>query len=291
MKAAWWLPALLLGCAESAFSVHARDNHLGDLKSALSAVRDAGGAHATQRSIEMAYLVTEDRKLVGFDLAAQNNAADMTVELGSLTKTCYVQAVPSYDVSYYYAYSDAGYGGTAPTIAINVSTDCGVTWNQVHSISAKETGQPTTAGTLYDPKSGEYQYVIVPLTAYAGKAILVRITGTPGTTGNALYIDEVRINSASVLSVSNRNMSNPHVLLSPNPVNNTAQVDFELAKPSDVVFTVYNLLSQVVFTKKSDMQSSGTHTETFDFSGLNSGMYMLEVKSGEAVSTKKFIKN
>lgn len=40
-----------------------------------------------------------------FDLGGQNTAEDVTVELGSLTKTCYTQAVPSYDVSYSYAYS------------------------------------------------------------------------------------------------------------------------------------------------------------------------------------------
>ena len=39
-----------------------------------------------------------------FDLSG-NTAADVTVELGSLTKTCYTQTVPSFDVSYSYSYS------------------------------------------------------------------------------------------------------------------------------------------------------------------------------------------
>lgn len=194
-------------------------------------------------------------------------------------------------VSYYYAYSDASYGGTAPTIAINVSEDCGVTWKMINTITAKETGQPTTSGQLYDPKSGEYVYVIIPLTGYAGKSVLVKLTGTPGTNGNALYVDDVRINSAKSLSVSNKSILNPHVVLSPNPVTRIAQVDFELIKPSDVVFTIYNLLNQVVFTKTLNAQSIGTHSESFDFSGLNTGVYSLEVKSGDAVTTKKFIKN
>lgn len=40
-----------------------------------------------------------------FDLGTQNTATDVTVELGSLTKVCYTQTVPSYTISYYYSYS------------------------------------------------------------------------------------------------------------------------------------------------------------------------------------------
>jgi hypothetical protein len=194
-------------------------------------------------------------------------------------------------VSYYYAYSDNNYGGTAPTIAVSVSEDCGVNWKTVNTTTAQETGQPTTANTLYDPKIGEYKYVIVPLTGLTNKNVLVKITGTPGTTGNALYIDEVRINSAKTLSVSNKVSSTPHVVLSPNPVSGIAQVDFELVKPSDIIFTVYNILNQVVYTRTLDAQGAGNHTESFDFSGLNKGVYTLEIKSGDAISTKKFIKD
>ena len=193
-------------------------------------------------------------------------------------------------VSYYYAYSDGGYGGTAPTITINVSEDCGVTWKQVSSITAKETGQPTTAGNIYDPKSGEYVYVVTPLDNYKNKNVLVKISGTPGSHGNALLIDEVRINSAKTLS-SNKINNDPHLVLFPNPVNNLLQISYELVKPSDIIFTVYNLLNQAVYTRTSEMQSSGSHVESFDLSQLNTGVYTLVVKSGEAVSTKKFIKN
>lgn len=193
-------------------------------------------------------------------------------------------------IAYYYAYSDAGYGGTAPTITVNVSDNCGQSWTQVGSVTCKETGTPTTAGNLYDPKNGEYVYVITSLDAYKGKNVLVKITGTPGTHGNALYIDDIAINSAKTLSSKNVK-SVPHVTLSPNPVNQSATIGYELIKPSDVIFTVYNVLNQLVYSKTVSSQSSGSHEESLDLSVLNPGIYTMTVTSGDAVTTKKFIKN
>ncbi|MCB9252730.1 MAG: Omp28-related outer membrane protein [Flavobacteriales bacterium] len=193
-------------------------------------------------------------------------------------------------LGYYYAYSDAGYGGTAPTIVTSVSSDCGKTWQQVGTVTAQETGLPTTSGNLYDPKNGEYKYVITSLKDYAGKSVLVKITGTPGSTGNALYIDNININSAQRLSAPKEMVSKPHLVLSPNPVKDFGTVSYELVKPSDIIFTIYNVLNQVVFTKTISSQSSGTHEESIDMSGFESGVYTLSVNTNDAVSTKKFIK-
>jgi hypothetical protein len=193
-------------------------------------------------------------------------------------------------VGYYYAYSDASYGGTAPTIGISVSTDCGANWTPLGTTTCKETGQPTTAGNLYDPKAGEYKQVITSLAAYKGKNVLIKVSGTPGTHGNAMYIDDIRINNANVLSTS-KIYNNPHVNLYPNPVNGVAEVSYELAQPGSVTFNVYNMLNQLVYSKTINNQSVGAHAETFNFSDLNSGVYTLSIASGDAISTKKFIKN
>jgi len=193
-------------------------------------------------------------------------------------------------VSYYYAYSDGASGGTAPTIALSVSEDCGVTWKSINTVTCKETGQPTTSGNIYDPKSGEYMHVVTPLSAYKNKNVLIRITGTPGTHGNALLIDDIQIGSSAKLSVSNKFANNAHVSIYPNPLTDIAQVDYELAKPSAVNFNVYNALYQLVYSRNLDQQASGSHEEAFDFSTLNSGVYTLTISSGESVSTKMFIK-
>ena len=79
--------------------------------------------------------------------------------------------------------------------------------------------------------------------------------------------------------------------MSPNPVNQSATIGYELIKPSDVIFTVYNVLNQLVYSKTVSSQSSGSHEESLDLSVLNPGIYTMTVTSGDAVTTKKFIKN
>jgi diphthamide biosynthesis methyltransferase len=120
--------------------------------------------------------------------------------------------------------------------------------------------------------------------------VLIKVSGTPGTHGNAMYIDDIRINNANVLSTS-KIYNNPHVNLYPNPVNGVAEVSYELAQPGSVTFNVYNMLNQLVYSKTINNQSVGAHAETFNFSDLNSGVYTLSIASGDAISTKKFIKN
>jgi len=194
-------------------------------------------------------------------------------------------------VGYYWAYSDDNFGGTPPTIEVSVSQDCGATWVSMNKVTCTQTGVPTTTGNLYDPKAGQYVHKIVPLTGYAGKSVLVKITGTPGTTGNAMYIDEVSINSQVKLAAQTYVKNDVNVALYPNPVSNAATVDYELVSNGNVSFTVTNMLNQVVLNKKVSNQTVGNHSESFDFSALTAGVYTFEVKSGNLVSTKKFVKN
>ena len=129
-------------------------------------------------------------------------------------------------LGFYYAYSDKGngtidanYGGTAPTIKTEVSEDCGVNWTTVNTITCKETGKPTVAGNWYIPTSAEYQGVAFTLPTYANKSILVKVTGTPGSNGNALYVDEIHMLQATEVNDIIATTGNMNIY--PNPaVNN-----------------------------------------------------------------------
>ncbi len=192
-------------------------------------------------------------------------------------------------LGYYYAYSDGGQGGTAPTVDVNVSQDCGATWTKVSGLTAYETGQPSVAGNILDPKI--FTYVKTPLTNYKGKSVLVKITVTPGSGGNALFIDNINLNTATKLAVADDVKTAANVVLSPNPVNNAATLNYDIIKSGDVTFTVYNVLNQLVYSKTVNSQASGNYAESFDFSNFNAGVYTLTISTPDGVTTKKFVKN
>lgn len=63
----------------------------------------------------------------------------------------------------------------------------------------------------------------------------------------------------------------------PNPFNPTTQIPFELKEGGNVTMKVYDLTGREVATLLNGYQSAGSHTVTFDGSGLSSGTYLYKL--------------
>ncbi len=78
----------------------------------------------------------------------------------------------------------------------------------------------------------------------------------------------------------------------PNPFNPTTNLRFTLPESSNVSVEVFDVMGRRVATVADNQQfSSGSHTLTFDASGLSSGMYIYRVSlaGGESLSGKMMI--
>lgn len=193
-----------------------------------------------------------------------------------------LSAITNPGIGYFYAYSDGGEGGTAPTIAVSVTKDCGATWNTVKTITAVETGQPTTPGNFYVPAmNGHYRFEKVDLDAYKNDNIIARISITPGTTGNAFYLDELSISSMGSLGVK-ENTEALAFEVYPNPSNGIVNIALpEFKGGSYIVRDV---------TGKEVIASTLTSNETaIDCSALTNGVYFVEVEANGSKTTQKFI--
>lgn len=78
----------------------------------------------------------------------------------------------------------------------------------------------------------------------------------------------------------------------PNPFNPTTNIRFDLADASDVQITIYDLAGRSLQTVYSGFLPSGSHSVTFNGSGLASGtyLYVLETSSGKDVRLMSLIK-
>ncbi|HBX67606.1 MAG TPA: hypothetical protein DEG32_16150 [Balneolaceae bacterium] len=75
----------------------------------------------------------------------------------------------------------------------------------------------------------------------------------------------------------------------PNPFNPTTNISYELKNAVDVTLSVYNVLGQKVVTLVSGMKTAGSHSATFDASGLSSGVYFYQLRAGEVTFTQKML--
>ncbi len=73
----------------------------------------------------------------------------------------------------------------------------------------------------------------------------------------------------------------------PNPVVNTSTIKFNLKQSGNVAIDLYNAAGQKVMELGNGYYTGGLNTVTLNNSGLESGVYFLNMKSGEQTFTRK----
>lgn len=75
--------------------------------------------------------------------------------------------------------------------------------------------------------------------------------------------------------------------VSPNPVINSARVDFSILDAATTTISVINTLGQEVQRKELGKIAAGTYNLNLDMSDLNAGIYMINIISGDVKGTHK----
>ncbi|MEJ2613722.1 MAG: T9SS type A sorting domain-containing protein [Ignavibacteriaceae bacterium] len=111
--------------------------------------------------------------------------------------------------------------------------------------------------------------------------------------GGNFNLDYVQLIKDSVVAgVLNRNIQPNSYSLSqnyPNPFNPTTNINFSIAKASNVKLIIYNILGQKVATLINNYMSAGTYTYQFNASNLASGVYIYSLDAGSYKMNKKMV--
>lgn len=75
----------------------------------------------------------------------------------------------------------------------------------------------------------------------------------------------------------------------PNPFNPTTKISFSVPKAGMVQINVYDVLGNLVKSLVNETKNAGNYEVQFDGTGLTSGIYFYQLKSGKFSETKKLI--
>jgi hypothetical protein len=90
-------------------------------------------------------------------------------------------------------------------------------------------------------------------------------------------------------SLKNQSKNSDAFTVFPNPVNNDLTVSYNLNNSSKTEIRIYDVTGKLVLLNKTEELPVGYNTAKIDVSNLNSGVYMVELKTKESSSMKKFI--
>jgi len=86
-----------------------------------------------------------------------------------------------------------------------------------------------------------------------------------------------------------KNFSNSSTIsISPNPAANEITIRYFTSEASKASIEIYDLLGNKITSADNNNPSAGEHQMKFDASRLPLGMYILKLRSGNAISTEKF---
>ena len=76
----------------------------------------------------------------------------------------------------------------------------------------------------------------------------------------------------------------------PNPFTTSTTIEYELKEISNIQFTIYNVIGEVVYMTEDRMMPQGKHSFTWTADRLPKGLYYAVLRSEEGVSVIKIIK-
>jgi PKD repeat protein len=77
----------------------------------------------------------------------------------------------------------------------------------------------------------------------------------------------------------------------PNPFSNTTTINYSINKDANVSVSIVDLLGNTISQLDNENKTSGTYSTVWDASSVAEGMYLLQLKVNNTVSTKKIIVN
>ena len=184
-------------------------------------------------------------------------------------------------LTFEYAYKK--YNNSFDTFSVLLSTDCGITYDEVlFSLTGSELGFNDFNGLEIPTTPADWNKVTLNLSAYAGSSDLkIAFLGINGNAGD-LFLDNIEFFVNSPVVANNGTVF-------PNPtIDGIFKITFNRPERERVYLQLMDMTGRVVMERSFDEVLNQTYA--FDLNHLKQGVYILQVK-GETFSFAKRLIN
>ncbi len=168
------------------------------------------------------------------------------------------------------------------TLAIYYSNDCGVTktllWEKDGQTLVTAPNQPG----IFTPTASQWRNDTVNLSALNGLNAVKLLFENKSDNENVIYLDNINIHEVTGVGIDEINSSD--VTIYPNPFENTITITGNHAVLNNL--TIYNTLGMLVYNKDFNQNNK----VIVNLNSLNSGFYIIKVKTDKEIVTRNLIK-
>jgi hypothetical protein len=173
------------------------------------------------------------------------------------------------------------------TLKVMASTDCGQSWDTVFSGQGLEISTTTMDQFEWNyalPDSTEWVNHQIDLTGFIGSEKLLLKIRAISNSGNDMYIRNVFVGP----DLGVQAVTSSELRVYPNPMYGTGNLEFMQDIPADVDLRILDIRGQLVKLTRARVSAGLMHL-SFDVSGLDPGVYILEVNSARDTWRKKIL--
>ena len=184
-------------------------------------------------------------------------------------------------LTYDYAYS--GYApGYDDGIRIEISTDCGTTWDSIYGASGPDLQTVPYDGNVWEPTCGSWVTDSINLSNWGlnGDTIMIRFVAI-NDYGNHFYMDNVTINGQNIILGFEEELTEHNISIYPNPTKGILNIRTD-AKQLDT--EVYTAMGKLVAENKIT-----TGLQQIDLSGQPKGVYFVKLMYNGKTEQRKII--
>lgn len=161
-------------------------------------------------------------------------------------------------------------------LGILVSSDCGETFNQEYFETGAALATAPSLNGFFTPASDQWVTKTIDLSAYDGISNVQIVIVNVGNYSQALYIDNINVNAAS-LSVEDEQLIED-LIVYPNPTRDILNIKSSVQLEK---IELYNILGERLLTTEE--------TSQINVKNFASGVYLLNVYSSNSKSVKRVI--